>query len=338
MSCPIDTSPRLQATEWQRELTRAFTDPAHLFDYLGLNPAHLADSMAAASQFGLLVPRGYAALMRKGDPADPLLRQVLPQGAELVNRSGFHRDPVGDLESQQAPGLLQKYHGRALLIATGACAVHCRYCFRRHYPYPQATAGKHRWESTVRHIEHTETLREIILSGGDPLTLSDARLSELSGRLDRIEHLSRLRIHTRLPLVLPERVDERLLDWLAASRLRPVMVIHANHAREFSPAATRALQALRCAGVTLLNQSVLLQGVNASANELAELSEALFAGGVMPYYLHALDRVQGAAHFEVHEHKAQALMRELNARLPGYLVPKLVRELPGEAAKTLVTG
>jgi EF-P beta-lysylation protein EpmB len=321
---------------WQTALAQAITDPAELLNLLGLDTAWLPAARAAAALFPLRVPRGYVARMRRGDPDDPLLRQVLPLGAELNEVPGFGDDPVGDRRAMAAPGVLHKYARRVLLTATGACAIHCRYCFRRHYPYAEANAASHGWRPALDLIAADPTIEEVILSGGDPLTLSDRRLGDFATAAATIPHLRRLRIHTRLPIVLPERVDSNLLAWLRASRLKPVVVVHANHANEIGESVGQALAALADAGVVLLNQSVLLGGVNDSADVLAALSTALFDAGVMPYYLHLLDRVQGAAHFEVEEADAGVLMAQLRARLPGYLVPRLVREEAGAPAKTLV--
>jgi EF-P beta-lysylation protein EpmB len=317
-------------------LAGAVTDPAELLDLLALDQALLPAAMAAARLFPLRVPHAYLARMRRGDPHDPLLRQVLPLAVEHDERPGFGADPVGDLAAQAVPGVLQKYHGRVLLTATGACAVHCRYCFRRHFPYADANASADAWLGALAHIAADTSLHEVILSGGDPLVLSDRRLSQFVDALAGVPHVRRLRIHTRLPVVLPARVDGDLLDWLARPRFATVLVVHANHAHEIDAPVCAAMARLRHAGVTLLNQSVLLRGVNDSVDALAELSESLFAAGVLPYYLHLLDRVQGAAHFEVPEAEARHLMQQLNARLPGYLVPRLVREVAGAPGKVPV--
>ena len=322
-----------QAPRWQRELARAISDPAELLRELELDPALLPAARLAAARFPLRAPRGFVARMRKGDPHDPLLRQVLPLAAELAPAPGFVTDPVGDGAAQAAPGVLHKYHGRALLIVTGACAVHCRYCFRREFPYAEAHAGVGQWRSALAYLAGDASIREVILSGGDPLSLSDQRLGLLLAELDRVPHLKRLRIHSRQPIVLPERVNDGLLDLFARTRLQSVLVVHANHPREIDDTVRAALARLANAGVTLLNQSVLLRGVNDAAATLAELSEVLFAGRVLPYYLHLLDRVCGAAHFEVNESEASAIMEQLRQRLPGYLVPRLVREQPGQPAK-----
>lgn len=271
--------------------------------------------------------------MRRGDPEDPLLRQVLPVVAEDGSVKGFTADPVGELGAPPAAGVLHKYHGRALVMPTGTCAVHCRYCFRRHFPYPGLDEMGPGWQEAVDYVCADPQIAEVILSGGDPLTLPDGRLAELARSLAKVPHVQRLRLHTRLPVVLPQRVDETLVDWLARLEVPAVVVVHANHAREIDADVQRAMGALRASGATLLNQSVLLHGVNDSAGALAELSEVLLDAGVVPYYLHMLDPVAGAAHFAVPNAVAKRLMAELTARLPGYLVPKLVREVPGAPAK-----
>jgi EF-P beta-lysylation protein EpmB len=320
-------------TRWQTEMADAVRDPAELLSLLGLDPGWLEPARRAAAAFPLRVPRGFLARMRKGDPQDPLLRQVLPLGEELVAVPGFSNDPVGDMPSIAARGLLHKYQRRVLLIATGACGVHCRYCFRRHFPYADETARSDDWREALDYLRADPSINEVILSGGDPLTLSDERLAALAEALQGIPHIRRLRLHTRQPVVLPSRVDDSLLRWLAACRLQKVVVLHMNHAREMDDALREACTRLKGAQVLLLNQSVLLKGVNDSAAALAELSEALFGAGVLPYYLSLLDPVAGAAHFDVPEAKAIGLMAELRARLPGYLVPKLVREVPGAPSK-----
>jgi EF-P beta-lysylation protein EpmB len=319
---------------WRRLLAEAIRDPDELWRALELPPAALPAARASAKLFPLLVPRGFAALMRRGDLADPLLRQVVPLADEAEAPPGFVADPLGESSCSPTPGLLRKYRGRALLVATGACAVHCRYCFRRHFPYDELPRGRRWWEPALAELAADPESRELILSGGDPLTLPDAQLAELAAAAARIPQLTRLRVHTRLPVVLPERVDAALCRWLVSTRLSPVVVIHANHARELSPAVVEACRRLREAGVQLLNQSVLLRGVNDDEGTLAELSERLFAAGVLPYYLHALDRVVGAAHFLVDDRRAAELARALAARLPGYLVPRMVREEPGADNKT----
>jgi EF-P beta-lysylation protein EpmB len=319
---------------WQRLLGEAVRDPAELCAMLSLPPRVAERAAGAQRAFPLLVPRGFVARMRTGDPADPLLRQVLPIDEETAEVAGYGVDPLAEAGCSPVAGVLHKYHGRALIVATGACAVHCRYCFRRHFPYGTVPVGRERWRPALEHIAGDPSIEEAILSGGDPLALPDEVLAGLARALAGIPHLRRLRVHTRLPVVLPERVDEALLGWLAGGRLRPVVVIHANHRNELDEAVAAACARLRSAGVLLLNQSVLLRGVNDDADALAELSLRLFDLGVQPYYLHALDRVHGAAHFAVGEGDATRIVRALAARLPGYLVPRWVREEPGQPAKT----
>jgi L-lysine 2,3-aminomutase len=317
---------------WQREMAAAVASPRALVEALGLDPRIAAAASAASHAFRLRVPWSYVRRMRRGDPHDPLLRQVLPVEAELAERRGFVADPLEERRAVQAPALLQKYRGRALLITTSACAVHCRYCFRREFPY-SAQAEAPRWAEALARIERDATIEEVILSGGDPLSLSDVRLSSLTQALASVAHVRRLRVHTRLPIVLPSRVDPGLLAWLVGLPWPVVIVLHANHANEIDTEVREACARLKAAGATLLNQSVLLRGVNDDAAALAELSVRLFDAGVLPYYLHVLDRVRGAAHFEVPEARARRIAGELAASLPGYLVPRLVRERAGAAAK-----
>lgn len=324
-----------QTPRWQREWAEAAIDPRALFARLQLDPALLPAAYAAARDFPLRVPASFISRMRPGDLADPLLRQVLPLDAETVPVAGFALDPVGDAAARVAPGVLHKYAGRALLTVTGACAVHCRYCFRRHFAYADNNASAGEWAPALAHIAADDSIHEVILSGGDPLSLGDRRLADLVAALAAIPHVRRLRVHTRVPIVLPSRVEAGLIAALA-SRLPVAFVLHVNHARELNAEVAAAFAPLRAAGMTLLNQSVLLRGVNDDAAALADLSEALFAAGVLPYYLHMLDKVAGAAHFEVPLARAQALHRELRARLPGYLVPRLVQEIAGADAKVPV--
>ena len=318
--------------DWRQSLRDAITEPRELLELLGL--PQLAPRLPANDAgFALRVPRGFAERMRRGDPSDPLLLQVLPQLAELDEAPGYTGDAVGDLDAVKRAGVLQKYDGRALLIAAGSCAVNCRYCFRRHFPYAEELAAAHAWREAVDCLAADTSIREVILSGGDPLVLSTQKLTDLTDALRGLPHVIRLRLHSRLPVVLPERIDAALCAWLAALPLQRVMVIHANHPNELDADVGAACARLRAAGVTLLNQSVLLRGINDDAEALANLSERLFALGVLPYYLHQLDRVSGTAHFEVPDTRARELIDRMRARLPGYLVPRLVRELPGEAAK-----
>jgi EF-P beta-lysylation protein EpmB len=266
-----------------------------------------------------------------------LLRQVLPLGAEADHVPGFATDAVGDDAAQLAPGLLKKYTGRALLITTGVCAIHCRYCFRRHYPYAESPRQQDDWQPALQALAADDTIHEVLLSGGDPLALTDARLFALLSELERIPHLRRLRIHTRLPIVLPERITTALLERLQESRLTTWMVIHANHAQELTGDCASAIRHITSWGISTLNQAVLLRGVNDSVTALEELCERLIDLGVMPYYLHQLDRVTGTAHFEVPETTGREFIAELRKRLPGYAVPQYVREIPGEPHKTPLT-
>ena len=318
---------------WRRELAEAVTDPAELLDLLQLDPALLPAARRAAARFGLKVPRGFVARMRAGDPHDPLLLQVLPLGAELEAHAGFGPDPVGDLAALAAPGVLAKYRGRALLMTTGACAVHCRYCFRREFPYEAGALTPARLAEAVSALAATPGLEEVILSGGDPLALPTARLLQVSDALRALPGLRRLRIHTRTPVVLPARVNAALLDWIGGLPWKTVVVLHVNHPRELSGEVVEAAAALAARGATLLNQSVLLAGVNDDEDTLAELSTRLFEAGVLPYYLHLLDRVAGAAHFDTPAQRAAELHAGLLQRLPGYLVPRVVREAPGAGSK-----
>lgn len=318
---------------WQQLWRDAVRDPRELLGLLGLDAAGLAISDAAAAQFPLRVPRGFVARMRHGDPMDPLLRQVLPLDAEMLPMPGFSLDAVGDHAAKAGNGVIRKYQGRALLVTTGSCAVNCRYCFRRHYPYAEETAAAAGWREAVALICGDSSIDEVILSGGDPWSLATGKLAELTAALVPARHLKRLRIHTRLPIVLPERVDDALLAWLAALPWPVTVVLHANHANEFDRSVDAAVSRLRAVGATVLNQAVLLRGINDSVTALADLSERGFAAGVLPYYLHQLDRVQGSAHFEVSDERARALHAGLAGRLSGYLVPRLVREVPGDPGK-----
>ncbi len=321
---------------WQREMADAVTDPRELLTMLDLPASGLAGAATGNQLFRLRVPRPFVARMRRGDPADPLLRQVWPLGAESDDVPGYDLDAVGDLASLRGDGIIHKYAGRALLIANGACGVHCRYCFRRHFPYADENAARQQWRGALQQLRADTSIREVILSGGDPLSLADRKLAGLVHALERIPHIERLRLHTRQPIVIPSRVDDALLAWLANTRLQTVVVVHVNHPQELDADTGLALRRLQGTGATLFNQAVLLAGVNDDAEVLAALSERLFAQGVIPYYLHLLDRVRGAAHFDVPRERAQRLYHELSARLPGYLVPHLALEEAGRASKTII--
>jgi EF-P beta-lysylation protein EpmB len=326
--------------EWQRQLAEAVRDPVELLRLLHLAPSDLSPGIteaslaAAARDFPLRVPHAFIARMRRADPKDPLLLQVLADPRELLAVPGFVADPLDEASARDVPGLLRKYRARALLVSTGACAVHCRYCFRRHYDYAaDVDADLPRWSGAVAALAADESIDEVILSGGDPLSLGNARLAQLLAQLAALPRLRRIRLHTRTPIVLPARVDDGLVELLAPLRERLVVVVHANHANEIDADTVLALQRLRQVANALLNQSVLLAGINDDVASLAALSRRLFDAGCLPYYLHQLDPVAGAAHFAVPDDAALALHRALNAELPGYLVPRLVREVPGAAGK-----
>ena len=319
---------------WQAAWRDSITDPHELLNVLGLADESTTLLPAIETGFAMRVPRGFVARMRHCDASDPLLLQVLPQAAELLDEAGYAADPVGDGAAKVADGVIHKYHGRALLVATGSCAINCRYCFRRHSPYADENASVSSWRAALAFLRGEPSITEIILSGGDPLSLSTSKLAEFTDALSEIPQLRRLRIHSRLPIVLPERIDDELLNWLDRTPLQKTLVVHANHVNEIDNSVRTACAQLRTVNVTLLNQSVLLRGINDSVDALANLSEALIDVGVVPYYLHQLDRVRGAAHFEVDDEFARHLVEGLRIRLPGYLVPRLVREIAGERSKT----
>ena len=326
--------PRTSETgSWQEAMRSAVRDPVRLCRLLGLPEQYHSGARRAAELFPVFAPTGYVARMRPGDPRDPLLRQVLPLAEELNHAPEFRSDPVDDEAAEIMPGVLKKYNARALLVTTGACAVHCRYCFRRHYPYSAAPRGAQAWRPAVARIAADPSIHEVILSGGDPLTLVDEQLARLTQMLAEVSHVKRLRIHTRLPIMIPQRVNPSLLAWLTGSRLTPLVVVHANHPLELDASVGDALGRLLDAGVPLLNQAVLLRGVNDDEGTLASLCERLVDLRVMPYYLHQLDRVSGAAHFEVPVVRGRELIRRLQARLPGYAVPRYVQEIAGESSK-----
>lgn len=329
----LSATPLAAPVRWQQRWREAIRDPRELLRQLGLDPVELGVSDEAAGQFAVRVPQGFAARMRHGDRHDPLLRQVLPITDELKIVPGFSLDAVGDGAAKKATGVIQKYRGRALLVTTGSCAINCRYCFRRHFDYGTENAAREGWRDAVDAIAQDPDIDEVILSGGDPLSLATHKLVELTQALRQIPHLRRLRIHSRLPVVLPERVDDELMQWLGSLPWPVAFVIHANHANEFDATVDAAMARLREAGATLLNQAVLLRGVNDSIEALQALSERSFAAGVLPYYLYQVDRVEGVAHFEVDDDIAKDLHAQLTARLSGYLVPKLVREISGDTSK-----
>ena len=319
---------------WQDEMRDAVTRPEELWSILNLPTNSLKDAHKACELFPLKVPRGFIKRMRIGDIHDPLLRQVLPLGAETISDPNFTLDPVADLSNNPVSGIVHKYHGRVLLIATGACGVHCRYCFRRHFPYHEQSASKHQWQTALDYIKSDETIHEVILSGGDPLTLSNNKLEQLFAALETIAHVKTIRIHTRQIIVLPSRVNEGFLNILSKTTKNAVIVLHVNHANEIDETVAAAIKKLRDLKVHLFNQAVLLRGVNDSKEQLIQLSHAIFAIGVLPYYLNVLDNVSGASHFEVPIKHCKKLHSELKARLPGYLVPKLVQDLAKNDSKT----
>ena len=324
------------ALNWQQQLSEAFTAVEELCKYLQLNPGDLPISPTADKQFQMRVPLSFAASMEKGNINDPLLRQVLPIADELTDYLGFNTDPVGDIKAAVQAGLLHKYQGRVLLINSGSCAINCRYCFRRNFPYHALQLTKREESGVIEYIKSDPTITEVILSGGDPLLLSDSRLAQLFRQFEAINHIKRIRIHSRLPIVLPARITEELVNILAGSGKQTVLVVHANHANEINERVKTAFNVLKNNGITLLNQAVLLKGVNDDAATLCYLCEQLFANGVIPYYLHLLDKATGTGHFEVSETEAKSLMQQVLNQLPGYLVPKLVKEVAGMEFKQAV--
>lgn len=319
---------------WRQALASAITDPVELLHRLDLDPALATSILPASRLFKLKVTHSYLSRIRKADPCDPLLLQILPLHAEtLPQPADYSIDPTGDGPSSPIPGLIHKYHGRVLLISTGACAIHCRFCFRRHFPYGDA---KSPLKAALDYISADPDIEEVILSGGDPLMLPDEKLRVTCRELARIPHVKRLRIHTRLPVVLPERVTGDMLDWMTETNLQLILVIHSNHPRELDENVSNGLARLASTNVKLFNQSVLLKGVNDQAETLEKLCKKLFSLGIQPYYLHLLDKVSGAAHFAVDRAAAARIHAGLSARLPGYMLPRLVCEQPGQFAKTIV--
>lgn len=320
---------------WEKILAQGFTSVNELLEFLSL-PLELGSALAE-KQFKTRIPRGFAARMQTGNPKDPLLLQVLAIDEELQTVETYVHDPLAESSVNPLQGLIHKYQGRVLLTLTGACAVHCRYCFRRHFPYQNNNPGRNGWQEILDYIRQDSSIFEVILSGGDPLLAADKVLDEFIKQIDTIPHVQTLRFHSRIPVVLPERINEALLAMLAQTRLRKVVVLHANHAQELDETVQQACVALRQVGCHLLNQSVLLKAVNDDAKTLANLSERLFDCGVLPYYLHVLDKVAGAAHFDLQEEAARAIHLQLQTLLPGYLVPRLAREVPGKAHKILLS-
>ena len=329
VAAPNDNRKAWRMMSWQKQLSGCLTSSADLCKALRVDLPDTTDN-----DFPVMVPDSFLARMQPECPTDPLLRQVLTTIQESVSNDGFRSDPVGDTEAKKADGLLQKYHGRALLITTGSCAVHCRYCFRREYPYQAEPKTLKDWEPAFQKISADSTIREVILSGGDPLLLTDARLLQLISAIDSIPHVDRIRLHTRLPIVLPARITTTLLDALAQLRSQVIWVVHANHANEIQDDCQQVLRSIVRSGFPVLNQAVLLKDINDNFEALRDLCLSLVNIGVMPYYLHQLDRVTGAAHFEASVATGQKLIQQLKTVLPGYAVPKYVQEIPAQTSKT----
>ncbi len=318
---------------WQKEIASAFSDPEELLDFLAIDKKLFTEHIEARRLFPMRVPRAFVEKMTKSNIQDPLFKQVFPLSDEFKSPMGYTTDPLGE-QQNDTPGILHKYQSRVLLIVRGGCAVNCRYCFRRHFPYADNAVNKAGWQKSLQHIRQDSRINEVILSGGDPLMANDEFLAWLSNEISLIPHITRLRIHTRLPVVIPNRLTQEFEKWFTQSRLSPVLVLHINHAQEIDNKLSKKLARLKALGVTLLNQSVLLKGINDDAEVLSDLSEALFKAGILPYYLHVLDKVQGASHFDVETQQAKSIMTGLIKRLPGYLVPKLVREIADQPGKT----
>lgn len=328
-------APVLLESDWRDQLRSVISDGASLLQALQLRPEDVGLSAAACADFALKVPQAFVRRMRTGDPGDPLLRQVLASADELVAAPGFGPDPTGETgAANPRAGIIHKYRGRLLLVVASGCAVNCRYCFRRHFPYADNRNSRREWRDALDYVRDDSSISEVILSGGDPLVAEDEHLAALCRDIAAIPHVRRLRVHSRMPVVLPDRVTDELLDALSPPGVQTVMVVHSNHANELDHSVRRAFERIRERGMTLLNQAVLLAGVNDTEDALVALSESLFTHGALPYYLHLLDRVQGAAHFEVDALRARQLHAAITARLPGYLVPRLVQEIAGEGAKS----
>ena len=321
---------------WQSQLTSAITSPKQLLTMLKLDTSLLPAAFEASQNFKLKAPLSYVKRIKQGDINDPLLKQILPIDAECLEIEGYGKDPLQEWSQNPTDGVIHKYQGRLLLIVSGACAINCRFCFRRHFPYEDNRLSRDSLQKAIDYIAADTSISEVIFSGGDPLANSDKKLSAIISQLNMIPHLDTLRVHTRLPIMIPERVTDELITLLSTQRLKPVVVLHCNHSNEINEEVQRAIQKMAQAGITLLNQTVLLKGINDSADSLLALNKKLFHASVLPYYLHLLDPVQGAAHFDVKEPKAIEIMQQLSAKSPGYLVPKLVREIAGEPNKTRI--
>ena len=323
-------------SDWKAELSHCITSIDELLSQLGLKIDNLNTAEQAAKDFPIKVPQPFVQLMEYGNPDDPLLKQVLPVKSELAIDSHFSTDPVDESNYNPVSGIVHKYRSRVLMIISPNCAINCRYCFRRHFPYDENRQSKQQWLKALDYLKTKPEINEVIYSGGDPLAANDNFLRWLTSEIESISHIKRLRIHTRLPVVIPTRIDDQLLNWLGNTRLKPTFVLHINHANEISTELSQGVDQLNKAGIKVLNQSVLLRGINDSMQELVDLSEKLFDAGIMPYYLHMLDPVQGASHFDVSKNQAVEIFSQIQAELPGFLVPKLVQERAGESAKSLI--
>lgn len=321
---------------WQQEIAQSICSIDELLRFVGLRASQLDVDAQATKSFGLRVPRSFAERMQRGNPHDPLLLQVLPQRDELMMFPGYSCDPLSEQQAGKMPGLLHKYFGRVLLVLAGACAINCRYCFRRHFPYRENSIGDEQLDNIIAYIQARPEIFEVILSGGDPLIVKDAALERLIEKLAQLNQLRYVRIHTRLPIVLPNRITDSLIQALTKTRLKVNVVVHCNHAQEINDDVDGALKKLHRHHITLFNQSVLLKNINDDAEKLIALSHRLYQADVLPYYLHLLDAVQGAHHFQVSDEVAKKIIREMQAKLPGFLVPKLVREVPDALNKVLV--
>lgn len=338
LSCQTENrcSPTLHSQSWQSQMIDAVRCADELCQLLDISPEQVNLSAAAARKFPIMVPRAFVNQMERGNPLDPLLLQVLNLDSEEVKSEGFSADPLNEEAYSPVPGLIHKYHGRVLMIVTGKCAINCRYCFRRSFPYSDNNPSRADWQAAFDYIESDTSLTEVIFSGGDPLSAPDSHLCWLSEQLEQIPHLKRLRIHTRLPVVIPQRICAEFIDWMEKTRLQIQLVLHINHPNEIGDDLQQALRRLRPLGLHTLNQSVLLRGINDDLNTLAKLQEKAYEAGILPYYLHCLDPVEGAAHFDVAKSEARQLITMLRARLPGYLVPRLAVELPGSVSKDVL--